>query len=164
MCYFLALWRNWKPKQHTSMVSFLTQRDSANSTYHKNSEISHFDNHPLLTRPISMDANARTHVTCNYWMFTSKRCCHKSLACPVPIAPIWTLLSICGTFWTGKLEQWTPQHRILPNWKLLCIESGVRYPNIKFNICRVCRGVSEQWLMKWENIQDTDFNVLIVST
>ena len=105
--------------------------------------IHHFDNHPLLTGPIFMDGNDRSHRS-----RAVIECLRQNVVPSIPwpahspdLNPIEHLWDIFG----GKVRARTPQHRMLPNWKLLCIESGVKYHNVKFNVwSRVCGSALEQ--------------------
>ena len=84
--------------------------------------VPHFENHPLATRPVYMNDNARPHrsraVTAYFqgnaigilpWPGRSPDLIH------------W---SISGIFLGARYRKWTLLHRLWTNWKQLCIMSG----------------------------------------
>ena len=93
--------------------------------------IPHFDNHTLLTRQIFMDDSARSQRS-RAVIESSRQNAVSTIPLPAhspdlnPFEHLWDFLG-------RKVRAKNPQHRISPNLKLLCIESGVRYPNFKFN-------------------------------
>ena len=94
--------------------------------------IPHFDNRSLLIRQIFMDGNARSHRS-RAVIESSRQNAVSTIPLPAhspdlnPFEHLWDFLG-------RKVRAKNPQHRISPNLKLLCIESGVRYPNFKFNV------------------------------
>ena len=133
----------WGCVPHDCKIALITVQWTFTGQTNQTCCNSHFDNNPLLTRPIFMDDNARPRMS-----RAVITCLRQNAVSAIPwpahspdLNPIEHLWDILGR----KVRAIYPQHRILPIWKLLCIESGVRYPNVKFNVwSRVCGGALER--------------------
>ena len=105
--------------------------------------IPHFDNHPLLTRPILMDDNARPHRSC-----TVIECLRQNAVSTIPwpahrpdLDPIEHLLDILGR----KVRAMNPPAQNLAELEAALHIEWRQIPNVKFKVwSRVCGGVFEQ--------------------
>ena len=84
--------------------------------------IPHCDDHPLLTRPVFMDDNARPHsITCSDWMFASKCDFNTSVAC----SQSWFESSWTFAGHSGPENSWNRSSSADTTWTWGCIASGM---------------------------------------